>query len=194
MSTLRSKLTYANVAASLALFLALAGGSAIASGTIRITSSRQIKDGVITASDIKRHALSADRLSSRATAALRGQTGPAGPQGPPGQNAPGRRWALVDRDGAILAQSGGIAWDGNGGAAGSSYLNFGSPQTGKPIAVTAARTALDTDTTSSRTFQTMVCGATGGGACDQHNDPNHVWVQTQASGRPAPRSYYITVG
>jgi hypothetical protein len=37
-----------------------------------------------------------------------GQTGPAGPQGPAGEDGTGR-WLLVDRNGAIVAQSGGFS-------------------------------------------------------------------------------------
>jgi hypothetical protein len=48
-------LTYANVVATLALFVAL-GGSAFAAGYV-ITKSSQIKDGVVTGSDVKNGSL-----------------------------------------------------------------------------------------------------------------------------------------
>lgn len=95
---MRKHLTYGNVIATLALFIAL-GGSAIAANAI-ITRSSQVADGVITGrklangsvsnGKVKRGSLGADRLSRSARASLTGQrgatgaTGPAGPQGPAG--------------------------------------------------------------------------------------------------------------
>lgn len=56
MSTLRGKLTYANVTATLALFLVLAGGSAIAAKQIlpkNTVGTAQIKNGAVTGAKIK---------------------------------------------------------------------------------------------------------------------------------------------
>jgi hypothetical protein len=55
---LRDKLTYANVVATLALFVAL-GGSSYAALTI---TGRDVKDGSLTARDIKRNALGGGRI------------------------------------------------------------------------------------------------------------------------------------
>jgi hypothetical protein len=93
---LRSRLTYANVASSVALFLAVSGGTAVAAATIgtnqiqrgAVTSSRlannavtgsKIRSGSITSTDIKNGSL---QTSDFANGAL--PQGPAGPQGPPG--------------------------------------------------------------------------------------------------------------
>jgi hypothetical protein len=68
--------------ASLALFVA-AGGTATAAG-VMITSSKQIKAGVIDASD----------LSAKARSQLKGATGPAGPAGPSGATVLGSPGAV----------------------------------------------------------------------------------------------------
>lgn len=65
---MRRHLTYANVAATLALVFAMSGG-ALAAKHYLITSTGQIKPSVLKA--------------------LRGREGPAGPSGPPGQGVPG---------------------------------------------------------------------------------------------------------
>ena len=61
----------ATVIAALALFVALGGGAAWASG-------------LIPGSRITNHSISTKKLTARAIKSLRGQTGPAGPQGTPG--------------------------------------------------------------------------------------------------------------
>jgi hypothetical protein len=69
----RRHLTYANVVATLALFLAM-GGSAIAASHYLITSPRQIKPG----------AIALGNLSAKAQRSLRGAGGRAGSVGPAG--------------------------------------------------------------------------------------------------------------
>lgn len=70
---------YANVTATLALFVAL-GGTSYAAITLpaNSVSTKQIKKGAVTL----------NRLSSGARAALKGQTGARGPQGPQGPAGP----------------------------------------------------------------------------------------------------------
>jgi hypothetical protein len=58
LKRLQDKLTYANVVATLALFVAL-GGSSYAALTI---TGRDVKDGSLTARDIKRNALGGGRI------------------------------------------------------------------------------------------------------------------------------------
>ena len=90
MSKLRTSLTYANVMATMAFFLALSGGivyaadkigsSEIAKGAIK---SKHVKDDSLTGVDIKEASLSLP-------AAARGPVGPAGEPGAPGDpGAPG---------------------------------------------------------------------------------------------------------
>jgi hypothetical protein len=81
----RRHLSYANVVATLALFLAL-GGTAAATRVL-ITKPKQIKNGVITGKKLKRGTIQLDRLSSKTRQRLAGTAGPKGDAGAPG--APG---------------------------------------------------------------------------------------------------------
>ena len=84
MNRLWSKLSFANVMATIAVFAALAGGSyaAVKIGTKQLkndsVTSAKIKNGTIVKKDIK-------RATRRA---LRGAKGPAGPAGPRGADGP----------------------------------------------------------------------------------------------------------
>jgi len=65
MKALRARLTYANVTATLALFLVLAGGSALAAKQVlpkNAVGSRQIKDGAVTAAKIKDGAVTGSKI------------------------------------------------------------------------------------------------------------------------------------
>lgn len=68
---------------ALALALALAGGAWAGSKYV-ITSSKQVKPGVLTGGNVKNHSLSLNDLSSGAKASLHGARGPAGQAGAPG--------------------------------------------------------------------------------------------------------------
>ncbi len=76
MNFLRRHLTYANVAATLALFLAL-GGAAYAATQLPKNSvgTKQLKKGAVTAA----------KINKKTRNALRGPQGPAGPQGKTGK-------------------------------------------------------------------------------------------------------------
>lgn len=83
MKLLRAKLTFANVVASLALFVALGGVS---------YAALKLPKNSVGAKQLKRKAVTPVKLSPAARKALMGATGPAGPQGkdgPPGPQGPG---------------------------------------------------------------------------------------------------------
>jgi hypothetical protein len=75
LSLLRRHLSYANVAATLALFLAL-GGAAYA--------ATQLPRNSVGAAQLRRGAVTPVKISARARAQLRGAQGPQGPQGKTG--------------------------------------------------------------------------------------------------------------
>ena len=117
MQQLRDRLTYANVVATLALFLVLAGGTAVAAAQLGKNSvgSKQIKKGAVTPA----------KLSAAAKATLTGPTGAtgaAGAQGPkgdpgvsgepgikgePGQSATAL-WAVVSGGSGGLVRGSGV--------------------------------------------------------------------------------------
>jgi hypothetical protein len=95
MSRLRSHLSYANVMATVAVFIALGGTSYAVSQLPRNSvGPKQIRTGAVGASeihtsgvrskDIKDRGVALRDISLGARNSLRGQTGSTGPQGPPG--------------------------------------------------------------------------------------------------------------
>jgi hypothetical protein len=106
------RLTYSNVLATIAIFIALGGTSyAVLELPRNSVGSRQIKRGAVRASDIRANAvrshqvkarsLRASDLSRTARRSLSGQRGLAGPPGPPGAAA-AKFFAAVAASGAPL--------------------------------------------------------------------------------------------
>lgn len=112
---IRDRLTYANVTATLALFIALGGSSYAALKLPRDSvGSAQIRNGAVASAEVKDRSLQLRDISKTARASLAGKQGPAGPQGPAGQpGAPAARYfAAVSAAGQLLrgnATSGGNA-------------------------------------------------------------------------------------
>jgi hypothetical protein len=75
MKTLRSKLSFANVIASLALFIALGGGAYAAT---------QLPKNSVGTTQIQNNAVTPAKLSAAAESGMEGPRGPAGPKGPTG--------------------------------------------------------------------------------------------------------------
>jgi hypothetical protein len=73
---LRRHLTYANVAATLALFLALGGGAYAAT---------QLPRNSVDTAQLKKEAVTAGKIAKKTRAQLQGARGPAGAQGPQGK-------------------------------------------------------------------------------------------------------------
>lgn len=96
--TIRSRATYANVMATVAVFIAL-GGTGYAAATLPRNSvgSAQIRTGAVGATELKRSAVTSNAMRDRSIAlrdlslavrnSLRGATGPAGPAGAAGAPA-----------------------------------------------------------------------------------------------------------
>jgi hypothetical protein len=92
MRRLRERLTFANVTASLALFIAL-GGTSYAAITLPRNSvgTNQLRTGAIRSVDVKDRSLEARDLSLKARSFLksqRGAQGARGPEGPQGERGP----------------------------------------------------------------------------------------------------------
>ena len=86
MTRILDKLTYANVVATLALFVALGGASYAALQLPKNSvGTKQLKKNAVTAKKIAKGAVTKAKLSAEAASAL---TGPAGPKGDPGTPGP----------------------------------------------------------------------------------------------------------
>ena len=106
LSKLRARLSYANVVATIALFVALGGSSYAA---IKVTG-KNVKDSSLTGKDIKNSTVTSSDVKNRSLLAADFKAGqlPAGPQGIQGPaGAPATKlWARVTGAGALVAGSG----------------------------------------------------------------------------------------
>jgi hypothetical protein len=153
-----SRLNYANVAASLALFVALGGTGYAALNLPRDSvGARELRAGAVRHEELSRNAVRSNNvsdgslglhdLSSTAREALTGQRGPAGERGapgaagiqgspgPPGQNAIAL-WALVDSFGG---KAGGTAISTSHAAEGEYVVTFERSVAGCAYVATLAR-------------------------------------------------------
>ncbi len=85
LHAVRTRLSYANVTATLALFIAL-GGASYAAVRLPANSvgSRQLRANAVTSAKVKDRSLRVGDLSAAAAQALKGAKGDPGAQGPPG--------------------------------------------------------------------------------------------------------------
>lgn len=92
MKQLRKRLTYANVMSSIAVFLVLGGGAAIAAGQLGKNSvgSKQLKKNAVTTAKIKNGAVTGAKVKAGSLAASDFAAGqlPAGPKGEKGDPGP----------------------------------------------------------------------------------------------------------
>lgn len=108
---LRDRLTYANVMATIAVFVALGGTSYALTLPRNSVGPAQLRTGAVRSIDVQNRSLQLGDLSLRARSALRGQPGPAGPVGPAGAPA-AKYFAAVSGSGGLVrgnATSGGSA-------------------------------------------------------------------------------------
>src|SRR3954467_13142096 len=92
MRTIRDRLSYANVTATVALFVALGGTSyaltlphnSVGASQLRRDSVRssEIRQGAVRSSELRDRTIRLGDISVSTRQALHGQTGPAGPPGP----------------------------------------------------------------------------------------------------------------
>jgi hypothetical protein len=107
MQRLRGKLTYANVVATLALFLVLAGGSAVA--------ATQLAKNSVGPGQIKKAAVTPAKLSAAAKATLTGPAGATGAQGPKGDPGAGGEPGIKGEPGQSATALWAVVSGGSGG-------------------------------------------------------------------------------
>lgn len=177
---MKTRLTYANVTASIALFVAL-GGSSYAAITLPRNSvgpkqirkdavrSRAIHDGSITLTDISR----------RARSSLRGAAGPAGPAGPAGASGTPavRYFAAVSSAGDLVR--GTATSGGRSTSVGTYVIGFAGSTSGCAAVATLGTT--DTSTVPP-------------GRITTNDQGGRVGVQTyDAAGAPADLPFQVVV-
>jgi hypothetical protein len=202
-------LTYANVTATLALFIALGGtgyaaskinGKSIKKGTLPATALKknsltgtQINEGKLklgkvasaVSADSATHAVSADSASTAAT--VGGLT--------PASLQPRAQFAAIGKDATIIEQSGGITIQHY--ADGQYIVNFGTSLTGRSIQATYIANAADSGVRS--TIMVARCGSTGWGSdcsvASVPNDDRRAWIYTrnQANSALEDHAFIITV-
>ncbi len=85
MRIIRGKLTYANVMATVAVFIALGGGAYAAIQLAKNSvGTKQLKRGAVTGKKVRNATLEERKLTARAIAALKGRKGDKGARGPKG--------------------------------------------------------------------------------------------------------------
>jgi hypothetical protein len=118
--SIRRRVTYANVASTLALAIAVSGGTAYAAS--HLITGKQIAKGTITSANIKSHSLLASNFKKGQIPA--GRTGPAGAAGAAGAPGPA---------GSAIAY-GDLGLNGNGNPAFNTTLSSGFTSASSPSA------------------------------------------------------------
>lgn len=151
MTFLRRHLTYANVIASLALFLAL-GGAAFA--------ATQLPRNSVGTGQLKPEAVTAGKIAKRTRGQLRGTTGPQGPQGKTGKT--GAKGATGTR--GATGATGARGATGTAGTDGTGPVGEVATKPVTPIAFTSAVQVVAIPLTGSAyaTSANVVVGSTAG--------------------------------
>lgn len=142
MHRLRSHLTYANVMATIAVFVAL-GGSSYAAVQLKRNSvgSAQIRTAAVGTSEIRNRTIRLQDINKATRSSLRGAAGPQGPAGPAGANA-AKHFAVVSAAGALVR--GNATGGGRAGSAGNYTVGFADSVAG--CAYTATLGSADAST------------------------------------------------
>ena len=177
IARLRGRLTYANVTASLALFIALGGTSYAAINLPRNSvGTKQLRTGAVHGKDIRNRTIQTADISKRARNALRGQQGPAGPPGIVER-------ARIGSEGQAGAGSttNGATWGSN--EPGTYLIHFGRDVTNCAYTATLAEVPGGTVTEPSPGRITVT-----------HESGPSVIVHTyDAAGNPARQPFHLTV-
>jgi hypothetical protein len=214
---MRRHVSYANVAATLALVFAMSGGAIAATGGFSsggklqacvneegalklLKSGKHCKKGQKTVAWNMTGPAGTKGATGSGTPGTLGATGKEGPQGKEGKGGipgPGIKWAVVKGDGtSIIAQSGGISISSH--FTGGYYLDFGSPVAGHALSATiddkggfppgGISAAPCGEGTPAATPDTLACAPAG------TNDINHLFATTvNGSGTQVDKPFYIEV-
>ena len=144
-------LSYANVMATGAVFIALGGtsyaamkvtGEDVRNGSL---TGKDVKNGSLGSGDVRDGSLRAGDFRPRELpAGPKGATGAPGPQGPKGDTGATARWLLIDENGDIAEQSGGFTVISKPGINGqpptnpNTYVDAGSSLVGRGLTATIA--------------------------------------------------------
>ena len=143
-------LTYSNVMASAAVFIALGGSSYAA---VKITgddvrngslTGKDVRDGSLRAADLRPGVLKAGPQGPKGDPGAPGEPGMQGPKGDEGDPGDGGRWLLIDENGDIAEQSGGFTRISKPGINGQPatnpniYVDTGGSLVGKGLTATIA--------------------------------------------------------
>ena len=185
------RITPGTVLAAIALFLAL-GGVSYAATTLPRNSvtTIQVRDHSLLAKDFARGQIPRGPVGPAGPAGPAGPVGPAGPAGAAG-SAAASKWVLVNPNGSIAAQSGGISITTH--TTGEYIVNFGSAVDSKLI---LASPGLANDSGPRGDVVAGPCGGTATGqTCTTGNDTSHVLVHTYnaANAALADHSFYLAV-
>lgn len=175
LANLPRRLSYANVTATLALFVAL-GGTSYAALKLPSNSvgSKQIRTAAVGSSEVRNRSLSTADLSVNARAALRGAKGDAGPAGAPAV----RYFAAISSAGQRVRGNATTASHTSGGS-GSYTVGFGTN-------VSACAYTATVGTTDGSTAPA--------GRATVRDDGGNVGVQiVDASGAPADLPFHLIV-
>src|SRR4051812_40965395 len=188
LARLRARLSYANITATLALFIALGGTSyaaltlprnSVGSAQIRknAVGSSEIRSRAVGSSELRDRSINLNDLSSSVRTSLRGPQGPAGPAGPSGITYP-----------AAVTSGGGSV---RGNASGAGHLG------GNEYHVTFPSTTIH-DCVYSATLAAVQNGPTleqppaGGITVADDADPRGVLVKTyDAAGNPVEAPFHL---
>ena len=178
LSRFDRQLTYANVAATLALFVAL-GGSATAAALI---NGQNIRNGSITANKLKDHTLTATKFAAHqlpvgppgakgdaGTPGAKGDTGSPGPQGAPGLTGSAGSPGITGPQGPMGATgpqgttgaTGPQGTTGPSGPSGTGNASEVSHQSGSPVALatySSYTTVASTTLTTTKSSKVLLVG------------------------------------
>ena len=186
---LRSRLSYANVTASLALFIAL-GGTGYAAVTLPRNSvgsaqlrnnavgAKEIRRGAVRSGEIRNRSIRLSDLSTKTRTSLRGTPGPTGPAGKDGA----AHRAIVSQAGVILGGDG----RATGHAAGTNLYRVEFPADVSACTYTATLAAVQAGPVLEQPPAGRITVQPGGG--------NNVLVRTfNAAGDAAEAPFHLIV-